>query len=294
MRFLRLPLWRRAIGNAPIRTIRVHFGLLVICVLFRPGLRAQETSDEVRQLARNPVADAIKVPFTASINFDTGPYHRTSNSLQLQPVIPVQLSEHWLLVPRIVATAITYIPNLTQNTGGSSGLGDTSAIFFITPARAGRLIWGIGPSLLIPTATNGNLGGGKWDLGPSVVLLTEPNWGSAGVLVQNIWSLPGNSRRSSVNQIQIETSLSYNLPHDWYLVTAPTLNADWTQATGQRWLVPVGGGAGRTFSIWQQAVDSNVTVYYNAIRPTAQLSPRWQMSLQLTLIYPKKRKSTLN
>jgi len=272
----------------------VPYGLLVICLLIRPVLRAQETSDEVRQLARNPVADAIKVPFSGSLNFDTGLYHRKSNSLQIQPVIPLQLSEHWLLVPRIVATAITYIPNLTQNTGGSIGLGDTIATFFITPARAGKLIWGIGPSLLVPTASNANLGGGKWDLGPSVVLLAEPKWGSAGVLVQNIWSLPGNSRRSSVNQIQVETSLSYNLPHDWYLVTAPTLNSDWTQTTGQRWLVPVGGGAGRTFSIWQQAVDSNVTLYYNAIRPTGNLSPKWQMSLQFTLIYPKERKSTLN
>jgi hypothetical protein len=294
MQFLRLPLWRRAIRNAPIRIIRVPHGLLVICVLIGPVLRAQENSDEVRSLARNPVADAIKVPFGVSINFDTGPYRRTSNSLQIQPVIPVPLSEHWLLVPRIVATAITYIPNLAQNTGGSTGLGDTIATFFVTPARAGKLIWGIGPSLLIPTATNGNLGGGKWDLGPSVVLLAEPKWGSAGVLVQNIWSLPGNSHRSSVNQIQIETSLSCNLPHDWYLVTAPTLNSDWTQATGQRWLVPLGGGAGRTFSIWRQAVDSNVTLYYNAIRPSGQLSPEWQMSLQFTLIYPKERKSTLN
>ena len=123
----------------------------------------------------------------------------------------------------------------------------------------------MGPSLLIPAATDTNLGNGKWGLGPSVVMMAEPKWGSAYVVAQNIWSLPGHLNRAAVNQVQIETSLSYNLPSGWYLVTAPTINADWTQVTAERWLVPLGGGAGRTFNICSQAMDTNVTLYYNAI-----------------------------
>ena len=208
----------------------------------------------------------------------------------MQPVLPWQISQNWLLVPRIVATTVAYEPDVAHTHGGTTGLGDTVATFFFTPFHAGKLIWGLGPSLLIPTATDSRLGTGKWNLGPTAVLLVEPEWGSVGVLVQNIWSLPGHRSRTSVNQLQIETQLSYNLPHGWYLVTAPTINADWTQATGQRWLVPFGGGAGRTFNIRNQAVDSNVTLYYNAIRPASQLFPRWQLSLQLTMIYPKEHK----
>jgi len=255
-------------------------------------LRAQQTTDELRDLARNPVADAIKVPFVECINFGAGPYDRTSNSLQVQPVFPWHISKNWLLVPRIVATAVAYEPDVARTHGGTTGSGDTVATFFFTPFHAGKLIWAVGPSLLIPTATDSKLGTGKWDLGPSAALLVEPDWGFVGVVAQNIWSLPGHSGRASVNQIQIETSFSYNLRSGWYLVTAPTSNADWTQATGQRWLVPFGGGAGRTFNIRNQAVDSNVALYYNAIRPASQLFPRWQLSLQLTLIYPKEHKPT--
>ena len=29
-----------------------------------------------------------------------------------------------------------------------------------------------------------------------------------------------------MNQLQIETSLSYNLPHGWYLLTEPTFSAE--------------------------------------------------------------------
>jgi hypothetical protein len=297
---------REGFGSAPGFAHLVHVGwevqpaiagfcgFLVISFLLGPTLRAQQTVDELRDLARNPVADAIKVPFVDSINYDAGPYDRTSNSLQLQPVIPLQISKNWLLVPRVVATALAYEPDVTRKNGGTTGLGDIVATFFFTPFHARKLIWGLGPSLLIPTATDAKLGAGKWDVGPSVAVLAEPDWGSVGVVVQNIWSLPGHSNRASVNQIQIETSVSYNLPQGWYLVTAPTINGDWTQATGERWLVPFGGGAGRTFDIRNQAVDSNVALYYNAIRPSRQFFPRWELSLQFTLLYPKEKKPKPN
>jgi hypothetical protein len=268
--------------------------LLTILLLIHPALRAQRTAEDVINLARNPVGDAVKVPFVESINFDAGPYDRTSNFLQIQPVVPLPISANWLIIPRIVANPLAYVPNVTQVRGGSIGLGDTIATFFLTPARPGKVIWGVGPSLLVPTATDSNIGAGKWDLGPSVAVLMQPRWGSAGAVVQNIWSLPGNPHRTSVDQIQIETSISYNLPYGWYLVAAPTIDADWTQTTGQRWLVPFGGGAGRTFNISNQAVDSNIALYYNAIRPASHLSPKWQISVQFTLLYPKKWKSTTN
>jgi hypothetical protein len=266
---------------------RCAFPLILLLALC---LRAQQSPDDVRELARNPVADAIKLPMVEDIFFDTGPYGRNASSLQLQPVIPLQISQNFLLVPRIVATPLAYVPDVTQGSGGSTGLGDTIVTFFITPAKAGKLIWGVGPAILIPTATDATLGSGKWDIGPSFVLLTQPKWGSAGVVVQNLWSLPGSASRASVDQIQIETSFSYNLPHDWYVVTAPTINADWTQTTGNRWLVPFGAGVGRTFEMRHQSVDSNVALYYNAIRPAGSPSPKWQLSLQLTLLYPRERK----
>lgn len=215
-----------------------------------------------------------------------------ANSLQIQPVIPVQISGSFLLVPRIVATPFTYVPDVTQAKGGTTGVADTGRNFFHYACKNRKIDLGVGPALLIPNSTSADLGGGKWDLGPSVVLLTQPQWGSTGVLVQNIWSLPGSLRRVSVDQTQIETSHSYNLPHGWYLLTAPTINADWTQATGNRWLVPLGAGAGRVLDIGHQAMDLNLALYHNAIRPSGSPFAKWQLSLQLTLLYPKKRKPT--
>jgi hypothetical protein len=280
----RLPLRLKA---TEIVSAWTPYGFWGVLLLAGAALHAQQTPDNLEKLARNPVGDVIKIPLAESINFGAGPYDRTSNSLQIQPTIPFPIAEEWLLIPRIVATAVAYEPEVSQAGGGSTGLGDTVATFFLTPAHTGLVVWGLGPSLLIPTATDTNTGVGRWGLGPSLALIVQPKWGSIATLVQNIWSLPGNSQRTSVNQLQIETSLSYDLPHGWYLLTAPTLSADWTQSRGDRWLVPFGGGAGRTLEIGKKAVDWNIALYSNAIRPADQ--PTWQISLQCTLLSPRGR-----
>jgi hypothetical protein len=264
---------------------------LAICVYLVPvALCAQGPSQqELQRIARNPVADVIKLPLEADIYFDSGPLHRTAGDLEIEPRFPIQISKGWLLVPRIVATAVTYVPDLTRETGGTLGLGDIVSTFFFTRIHVSRLIWGVGPALLMPTATDSKLGAGRWGLGPSFVVLTQPGWGSVEVLVQNVTSLPAATKRDPVNQMQLEPSFSYNLSDEWYLTTSPTITADWTQILSKRWLVPIGGGVGRTFKLDRQPVDANLTVFRNVVRPVSQVSPRWQLSLEVTLLFTKHR-----
>lgn len=283
-RIIWLSLGLKATEIVPTWTLYGFWGVLLLA---GAALHAQQTPENLDKLARNPVGDAVKIPLEESINFEAGPFGRTSNSLEIQPTIPFPIAEDWLLVPRIVATIEAYEPEVSQASGGSIGLGDTVATFFLTPAHTGMVVWAVGPSLLIPTSTDTNTGAGKWGLGPSLALIVQPHWGSIATAVQNIWSLPVNSQRTSVNRLQVETSLSYNLPRGWYLLTAPTFSSDWTQSSGDRWLVPFGGGVGRTLEIAKKAVDWNIALYSNAIRPVGQFSPKWQIVLQCTLLYPR-------
>jgi hypothetical protein len=255
---------------------------------------AQTAPDELRKVARNPLADEIKLAFEEDFTFNQGPYDRSANTLEIQPVIPLSITGDWLLVTRVVATAIAYQPKSLARSGGTTGLADTTSSFFLTPAHSGRLIWGVGPAVSMPTATSDQLGSGKWGVGPTGAALVEPEWGSVEVLVQNIWSVAGGSNRSPVNQLQIEPSFSYNLPQGWYLTSNPTIVADWTQSRSERWLLPIGGGAGRSFNIRKQAFDSNLTLYWNAIRPANQFSPKWQLNLEFTFLFPIPKHSPKN
>jgi hypothetical protein len=249
---------------------------------------AQDTTDDLKKAARNPVASVVKIPVEQDTFWGTGSYGRMPAQLQVQPVIPFQVSEDWLLVPRIVATVFVYQPDVTQKIGATSGMGDTNPTLFLTPAKTGKVIWGAGPSILIPTATNAALGLGKWGMGPSAVVLTQPKWGSLILLIQNIWSFAGDVKRSAVNQMLLQYGFSFNLPRDWYVTTQPSITADWTQPRSNRWVIPLGGGIGRTFKIGNRGLDTNAAIYRNVVRPDEQGFSKWQLALQLTMLFEKK------
>ena len=84
---------------------------------------------------------------------------------------------------------------------------------FLTPAHPGKLIWGFGPTFLLPTATAPKLGQGKWGSGPSLVLVVQPKHWTKGFLSNNIWSFAGNQQRRHVNQFLTQYFLNYNMDH---------------------------------------------------------------------------------
>jgi len=150
---------------------------------------AATNSDALRKAAQNPVANLISVPVQNNNNFGIGPDGRVQDVMNFQPVIPLHLSKNWILISRII-TPIIYQPTVNQPVNqGAYGFGDLSPSFFLSPAKPGKLIWGVGPALVLPTATNPVLGQGKWSAGPSVVVLAQPGKWTLGALVNNVFFL---------------------------------------------------------------------------------------------------------
>ena len=83
---------------------------------------------------------------------------------------------------------------------------------FFSPAKTGKVIWGVGPAILIPTATNQELGTEKFGLGPSMVALVQPGKWTMGALWNQIWSMDGANDRADVNQMYLQPFANYNLP----------------------------------------------------------------------------------
>ena len=168
----------------------------------------------------------ISVPLQNNTAFGVGPYDRDQNVLNIQPVIPIRISENWNLISRIIQP-IVWQPNVQQPTQGWFGLGDMNPTFFLSPAAPHKLIWGVGPTLVIPTATADQLGQGKFSMGPAVVLLATPGHWVIGTLINNVWSVAGSGSRLPVNQMLFQWFVNYNLKKGWYLVTSPINTADW-------------------------------------------------------------------
>lgn len=62
--------------------------------------------EALAKAAQNPVAAMISLSLQNNTNFGIGPHARTQNILNVQPVIPVGISEDWNLINRTIAPVI--------------------------------------------------------------------------------------------------------------------------------------------------------------------------------------------
>jgi hypothetical protein len=257
---------------------------------------AAANTDALRNAAQNPVASLISVPLQENFNFGIGPSDRTQNVLNIQPVIPLSVSKDWNLIVRWI-TPIVYQPipvaqppGPPGQTTGVYGLGDMNPSFFLVPKKS-KIIWGIGPTVVLPTATNTTyLGQGKLSMGPSVVVLVQPTHWTIGFLANNVWSVAGHSNldKPAVNQFLLQWFVNYNMKKGWYLTTSPIITANWRATDSNVWTVPFGGGVGRIMKLGFQPVNITAQFYGNAVHPPGA-SP-WGMRLQFVLLFPKLTK----
>jgi hypothetical protein len=143
--------------------------MIMLCVAVLPT-RAQEDSSEIAKEAQNPIANVISVPVENDSNPQTGIYKGDSYVMEMKPVVPFRLSNDWVLITRTIIPVIQ-VPNLAPGINGTTGLGDIQEPLFLSPAKAGPVIWGAGPAISYPTATQSILGTKKLSVGPNVVVL---------------------------------------------------------------------------------------------------------------------------
>ena len=250
-----------------------------------PALAAL-SAEELAKLAQNPVGNLISVPFQNNTNFNFGPASGTQNILNIQPVIPVPVNSEWNVITRTIVPVI-WNPSLGPGDSPTSGLGDTVFTAFLSPAKPGKWIWGLGPVVQLPTNTNAELGNKNWGLGPSAVVLHLEHgdpW-VYGVLVNNVWSLSSSQRGGSYNNGLIQPFVNYNFSGGLYLTSAPILTVNWKADSGQKWTVPVGGGVGKIFHLGKLPVNTQLSAYYNVAHPDN--GANWQVRFQVQFMFPE-------
>lgn len=234
--------------------------------------------------AQNPIANLISLPFQNNTNFGVGPNNdRTQNVLNIQPVVPIPLSDDLLLVTR---TILPFVAQPDFGGGGTVwGLGDLNPTFFVVPATQGNLTWGIGPTLVLPTATNRQTGTGKWSAGPAGVAVVNSGPWVYGGLASQVWSFAGDGSRPDVSQFLMQPFATLNLPDGWYLTASPIITANWNAASGNQWTVPIGGGCGRLFNVGSQPINASLQVFWNAVRPS--FGADFTLRAQVQMLFPR-------
>jgi hypothetical protein len=245
---------------------------LIAAALVAGGIapaQAQQAAQEpdVTALAKttqNPVGDLVSIPFQFNFNAGGDLGGATFFNLNLQPVIPFKLTADWNMILRPVIPIVS-VPG--QNGLSYSGFGDTQVQMYISPSKPGKLIWGLGPVLSLPTATAAPVQTGTFGAGVGAVALTMSGPWVIGGLVGQYWPVVDGGGPPETNLFVTQPFVNYNFGKGWAIAFAPLITANWDASSGNQWTVPLGLGITRTTVFNGRPMSIGAQYYNNVTRP---------------------------
>lgn len=250
--------------------------------LTAPRLRCDAQSEsDLAKASQNPVANLTSFPLQFNYYTGGGLESKTAMLLNVQPVLPLPLNKQWIVISR---TVVPYTNMPLPDDTRATGIGDIQEQVYFTPREPGKFVWGLGPILSVPTATNDLMRTGQWALGPTAVgLVTYDRW-VIGALANNLWRVGGVNNGPPINQFTIQPFINFNIPSGWSITTAPIITSNWGAVNGQKWTVPIGIGLGKVTTIGRQPVSLGMQYYHNVEHPDATGAD--QFRFVFSLLYP--------
>jgi hypothetical protein len=230
----------------------------------------------------NPISSLISVPF--QLNYDTGIGQTDADRwlLNIQPVIPFDLSEDWNLISR---TILPVIDAESPVSGGKdvSGIGDIVQSFFFSPKAptSNGWTWGAGPVLLLPTGKD-EFTADQWGLGPTAVALRQHDGWTYGGLMNHIWGFDSPSGEDDVNATYLQPFLAYTTPDAWTYAAVVESTYNWND---EQWTVPVNLQVSKLTHFGKQPVSFQVGYRHYFDKPSG--GPDHGLRFAVTFLFPK-------
>lgn len=230
----------------------------------------------------NPIAAIISMPLQSNWDFGIGPNDAYQYTLKAQPQIPIALNEEWNIISRTILPVID-AESPAPGIDSVSGLGNTNQSFFLAPEKktADGLIWGAGPIILVPTATDDLLGPNRWGAGPTVLALKQTDGWTYGILANQLWSFGGGGV-DATNATYLQPFVSYTTKMHTTFALNSESTYDWENS---QWSIPLNLMISQLVKIGEVPVQFQAGIRNYVDGPDD--GPNWGLRFTVTLLLPK-------
>ncbi|MBL7481204.1 hypothetical protein [Legionella bononiensis] len=206
----------------------------------------------------------------------TGVYRKNLAVVNALLIHPLYLSSNWNIITRTYVP-VAFQPPLVHGQERIQGTSNLLSSVYFSPKHRSKVRWGVGPVIVVPTASNSRLGVREWGAGPSLALVKIGKRVVSVLLLTQLWTNKDEFNQRT-NQFIIQPIINYNFSSGLYLTSSPIITADW-QHRDHQWIIPVGGGVGKVLRINKEIhVNLSTQAFYHVEKPE-QLSP-WTFRVQ--------------
>jgi len=233
---------------------------------------------------------------------------KVQNTLLIQPVMSMQLTERWKTIfrPVIPINSFETVDNVDISTGTTpgitgvdfdreTGLGDIVLWTAFSKQYKPPFVWGFGPTIMMDTATDEQLGTGKWSAGPMALAVSITDKWIIGGVAQHWWSFAGDDTttvNTSLGPVTVDrpdvnlTDFQYIIRYRYSVLTnigiAPNVRYNWET---DELSLPVGMGFDTLVKLGPLPVKVGAEVYYY-VQQDDDFGPKWQLRILFVPVLP--------
>lgn len=262
---------------------------IILYVFLFMNAQSQEntkTADEIAQELSNPVSTLASMTFQGTYTGWDGSLNGASSqhtsALVFMPTIPFKLKKGSISVRPSFPVAAAPTLNNQGNWENKKGFGDIGIMAMYGVMNENGFIWGAGPSMFFPTASNEYTGKGQFQLGPVALLGVVKKWGVLGVLWQHWWGVSGvDTDQTKVNTGTAQLFYWFAAGNGWQIGGSPIPTANYVTATDTEFSIPLNLGFAKTVVVGKTPLKFTLQGQYYVTRPET-IGPSWGIFFQVT------------